>query len=183
MKRGTFKRQIAENIREIVFGLEDSLVSTLGAVTGIAVGSKSVYIVILSGLVLITAESVSMAAGSYLSSKSAIETERQIHAQGGKTFDHDWNPLRGGIVMGVFYIVGGFVPLLPYFFLNMQAALIVSVGLTAVSLFFVGLWASNYTKRSAIKSGLEMVSVSLTAALIGYLVGVAVSSYFGMGLQ
>ena len=36
MKKNTLKRQVAESIREIVFGLEDSLVSTLGAITGIA---------------------------------------------------------------------------------------------------------------------------------------------------
>ena len=180
MKKGTFKRQIAESIREIIFGLEDSLVSTLGALTGIAVGSGSTFIVILSGLVLIAAEGMSMTAGSYLSSKSSIDTERQIHKTDGKKFEHNGNPARAAVVMGVFYFAGGFIPLLPYFFTDVHAAILPSVALTAAALFLLGLWASHYTKRHPVKSGLEMMAVSLAAALVGYLIGQAVSWYFGV---
>lgn len=57
--------------REMVFGMEDGMVSTLGAITGIAFGTHSLYTVVLSGLVIVSVESISMAVGSYLSSKSA----------------------------------------------------------------------------------------------------------------
>lgn len=76
--------KLFEAIRELVFGLEDGLVSTLGAVAGIAAGTEDGRIVALSGLVLIAVEALSMAAGSYLSNKShremlekRIEDERQ----------------------------------------------------------------------------------------------------------
>lgn len=68
---------LAGAVREIVFGLEDSLVSTLGATAGVAVGSGDRYVVILAGFVLVAVEAVSMAAGSYLSTKSADEIGRQ----------------------------------------------------------------------------------------------------------
>ena len=73
-------------VEEIVFGVEDSLVSTLGALTGIAVGTQSSYVVLVSGLVLIAAESLSMTAGSYLSSKSEGEVWLNDHAD-------DWDTL------------------------------------------------------------------------------------------
>lgn len=57
-------------IRELVFGLEDGLVSTMGAVAGVAAGTGDARVVVLSGLVLIAVEALSMAAGSYLSNKS-----------------------------------------------------------------------------------------------------------------
>lgn len=57
-------------VREVVFGLEDGMVSTLGAITGIAVGSQHQGTVILAGFVIIAVESISMGIGSYLSSKS-----------------------------------------------------------------------------------------------------------------
>ena len=60
-------------VREVVFGLEDSLVSTLGVVVGIAVGTDSRYMVILSALIIIVVESLSMSAGTYLSSKAEME--------------------------------------------------------------------------------------------------------------
>lgn len=68
---------LAGAAREIVFGLEDSLVSTLGATAGVAVGSGDRYVVILAGLVLVVVEAISMAAGSYLSTKSAEEIGKE----------------------------------------------------------------------------------------------------------
>ncbi len=181
MKKRKLHRLIAESIREIVFGLEDSLVSTLGALTGIAIGSGSKFVVILAGLVLVAAESTSMAAGSYLSSKSASDTEREIH-KNKKRLVHSLKPVRAAFVMGFFYFIGGFVPLGPYFFMDVSTALWPSIILTAIVLFFIGVWASRYTKRPALKSGLEMMVVSLAAALIGYLIGRAVSWYFGVAV-
>jgi len=69
-----------------VFGVEDSLVSTLGVLTGVAAGTQSTYVVVLSGVVLIFAEGLSMAAGSYLSSKAEGEVWMQQHAD-------DWHSL------------------------------------------------------------------------------------------
>lgn len=158
---GRLRRAVRGSIREIVFGLEDSLVSTLGAVTGIAAGAQSTFIVILSGLVLIAVESASMAAGSYLSSEAAA----------------DRRPLRAAWVMGLCYILGGFVPLLPYVFLPIRLAYIPSIVLTALALLLVGVWRAEFTKHSRLRSGIEMVVVSLGAALIGYLIGRAVGVY------
>lgn len=173
-------RLIAESIREIVFGLEDSLVSTLGALTGIAVGTGSTFIVVLSGLVLLAAEGMSMAAGSYLSSKSAYEVEKQLHRTEGQKFNHASHPVRAALVMGISYFIGGMFPLAPYFFLPIHLALVVSIPATALVLFMVGAWSSLFTKRPATRSGLEMVIISLTAALIGYAIARGVSWYFGV---
>ncbi len=60
-------------IREVVFGMEDGMVSTLGSVTGIAVGSGNHSTVVLAGLVIIAVESISMGIGSYLSNRSEEE--------------------------------------------------------------------------------------------------------------
>ncbi|MBU0731653.1 VIT1/CCC1 transporter family protein [Patescibacteria group bacterium] len=57
-------------IREIIFGMQDGMVSTLGAITGIAVGSQDKFMVILSGIVIISVESISMGIGSYVANKS-----------------------------------------------------------------------------------------------------------------
>jgi vacuolar iron transporter family protein len=68
---------LLSRIRDLVFGLEDSLVSTLGVVIGMAAGTADRELVILSGLVLVAVEAVSMAAGSFLSSKSHREMLEQ----------------------------------------------------------------------------------------------------------
>ncbi len=61
---------IRSRLRDGVFGVQDGLISTLGALTGIAEGTRSPEAVMIAGLVIIVVESLSMAAGSYLSSKS-----------------------------------------------------------------------------------------------------------------
>ncbi|MFW0837918.1 MAG: VIT1/CCC1 transporter family protein [Candidatus Komeilibacteria bacterium] len=68
---------MANAIREVVFGMEDGMVSTLGAITGIAVGSHSSFMVLLSGLVIIMVESISMGVGSYLSNRSAHDIDKR----------------------------------------------------------------------------------------------------------
>lgn len=65
-------------LREVIFGLNDGMVSTLGSLVGIAIGSQNRSIVILSGFVIIVVESISMAAGTFLSSKSEKEAEKQV---------------------------------------------------------------------------------------------------------
>lgn len=68
-------------IREMVFGLEDGMVSTLGAITGIATSTNNHFFVVLSGSVIIAVESISMAVGSYLSNNSEQAIDDQIIAE------------------------------------------------------------------------------------------------------
>lgn len=60
-------------IRDIVFGMEDGLVSNLGLVLGVYAGSGEAIAVILAGLASMIAGAFSMSAGSYLSAKSQRE--------------------------------------------------------------------------------------------------------------
>jgi len=62
--------RFVQSLRDIVFGLEDGMVSTLGAITGIAIGSQNHFTVLLAGFVIITVESISMGIGSYISNRS-----------------------------------------------------------------------------------------------------------------
>lgn len=62
--------KISDSMREIVFGLEDGMVSTFGSITGIASATRDPFTTVLAGIVIIAVESISMAVGSYLSSKS-----------------------------------------------------------------------------------------------------------------
>ncbi|MBI5794442.1 VIT1/CCC1 transporter family protein [Candidatus Uhrbacteria bacterium] len=181
MEKKTLQHEIVDSMREIMFGLEDSLVSTLGTITGIAVGTNSQYIVILSGLVLIASEATSMAAGSYLSTKHAREAEILFHERNGlEMHPEPTHPLRAAAVMGIFYLLGGAVPLIFYFLLPVSSAIIPAIVVTALCLFAVGVWAASFTRTSKITSGIEMVLISLAAALIGYLIGDAVSAAFGV---
>ncbi len=175
-----FRHEVAESMREIVFGLEDSLVSTLGAVTGIAAGTGSTSVVILSGLVLVGVEALSMSAGSYLSSKSAMEAGAEVLKEEGVREKQtiETHPVRSAIVMAVFYLLGGLVPLIPYFYLTTDLAYGPSILLTGTCLFGVGAWSAHFSKKSPWRGGWQMVAISLGAAMLGFVIGRAVSAYY-----
>lgn len=168
------KNSVIESVREIVFGLEDSLVSTMGALTGIAIGTEDRSVIILSGLVILAVEATSMAAGSFLSTQTAELAEEKSN----KTVER--KSVKAAIVMVISYFFGGIVPLAPYIFLKPSTAIFPSIVFTILALAGVGVWASRYTKRSCLRSAGEMVVISLTAAAIGYLVGWLVSHYFSI---
>jgi predicted membrane protein (TIGR00267 family) len=71
------EKKSTSTFREMVFGMEDGMVSTLGAITGIAAATQNHSMIILAGMVIISVESISMAVGSYLSSKSARNIEER----------------------------------------------------------------------------------------------------------
>ena len=55
------------------------MISTLGALTGIAIGTQNQFVILLSGIVIVAVESLSMGVGSYISLKSVKEVnERQL---------------------------------------------------------------------------------------------------------
>jgi predicted membrane protein (TIGR00267 family) len=157
--------------REIIFGLEDGIVSTLGVVVGIAAGTDNRYLVILTALVLIIVESLSMAAGTYLSDKSELEI---AHASESAVFRRS---VSGSAYMFLSYIVGGLVSVFPFFFISPSRAIFPSVLLSVLFLFTIGFVKGHFAHRNKIISGLEMSLVSLSAAGIGFLIGKLASTF------
>ncbi len=210
-------------LREAVFGTQDGLISTLGALTGIAAGTQNKEAVVIAGFVIIVVESLSMAAGSYLSSKSQREYlerllkeeeeeiardpegERQeiwemyrvrgyadeeikiianrlmsnprllledmAHKELGISPEALEEPISNAVVMGMAYVAGGLIPVLPYLALPISTAMPISIGGTLLALFLFGGLKGRIVKQSWWRSGGEMLAVAGVAALAGFLIG------------
>ncbi len=63
----------ARSIREIIFGIEDGLITTLSVVLGVSGAVADRGIIIVAGIAALIAEAISMSAGAYLSTKSQRE--------------------------------------------------------------------------------------------------------------
>jgi len=78
----------------------------------------------------------------------------------------------------VMFSIGAVVPLLPFLFTSGGSAIVVSAGLSAVTLFAVGGAMTILTGRGVLRSGARMLGIGAVAAAITYgvgsLVGVAV---------
>ena len=223
---------LLSSIRELIFGLEDSLVSTLGVVVGIGAGTHDAKVVMLSGVVLVVVEALSMAAGSYISSKSHRQMLQQAIREEEYEIEHEpeaeteelrgmyrtrgfseneieilirrvtsdkklWleemmakelkinsadleEPSKNAVVMFLSYFAGGVVPIAPFAIFSVPVAMVAATGLTLVSLFLVGFVKGRALDHDGLKSGTEMVAVSASAALIGYLIGRAAGYFFGI---
>jgi len=90
-------------------------------------------------------------------------------------------PLQAALVMGLSFIVGALIPLLPYLILAGMKALYLSVALAAATLFSVGVFKGYLAGRSLLLSGMEFFFIAVGAALLGYLIGFIVR-YFVPGI-
>jgi VIT1/CCC1 family predicted Fe2+/Mn2+ transporter len=82
--RERWHRGGGSSIRELIFGINDGLVSTLSLVSGVAGADPGRGVILLAGVAGLLAGAISMAAGAYISSKSErevyeaeVERERQ----------------------------------------------------------------------------------------------------------
>lgn len=151
-------------LRNFIFGVEDSLVSTVGFVSGIAAASVDRTTLLLSGVVLVFVEAFSMGVGSTLSEESVQESRTRRGVRWGVS-------VTGGLVMFVSYILTGFLVLFPYVVSDVSKALPQSIALSLALLFLLGVVSAQMTKRPLASHGLRMLIVGGLAVALGIFVG------------
>jgi vacuolar iron transporter family protein len=106
-----------------------------------------------------------------------ITTNRDVWVAVMMAEEHGLSPsnrrdaLRSAVVVGVSAIVGSLIPILPFLYLSIKQSMIVSVLITALVLFFVGVYKARVTVGRPMRSGLEMAIIGTISALVGYAVG------------
>ena len=149
-------------LRNLVFGVEDGLVSTVGLLSGIAIAGVPRETIFLTGVVLIFVEAFSMAAGSFLSEASVEEMDGGV--------DDTRGSVAAGAVMFASYFVAGFIPLFPYLVFAVGQAFPLSVSCSVLALLLLGYWSGRKT-NSAWRKALRMALVGGLAILVGIFAG------------
>ena len=210
-------------IREVVFGMQDGLLTTLGVVTSVVGATSDSTTVLVAGFAEAVAGALAMAAGEYQASKAQqelhaaeiakerVELEEKpleehhelraifqreglsrpsaeavtdllgehpellfrthVEKELGLRVEEFQSPARNGLVMGLSFILSAMLPILPYLFLSVRLALGVSVGLTVLALFGIGVGKAAISHRNYWRSGFEVVAIGLAAAIVTYLIG------------
>ncbi len=81
------------------------------------------------------------------------------------------HPLKGALIMFGSFLVGGILPIIPFFFSSGFTPLIIAVGFSLTASFIVGAVKSRMANTSLIKGGIEMAGLGTGIALIGYGIG------------
>ncbi len=217
-------------LREVVFGAQDGLLSTVALVTSVAVAFETQTAVLVAGLAAALPGMLSMATGALLGSRAEQDVQRAeiereareletnpaeelaelvvLFQREGRTYreareladeisqDSDlWlktlvekelgisteetaNPVKDALVMGLAFIIGAAVPLVPHFFLTGGTAIGVSVGATLAGLFTLGLLKGRIVERSPILQGLEILGIGTLSAGVGYALGELIPRLF-----
>ena len=218
-------------LREVVFGAQDGLLSTVALVTSVAVAFESQTAVVVAGLAAALPGMLSMGTGALLGSRAERDVQRAeiereareldtnpaeelaelvvLFQREGMTYhearqmadeisqDRDlWlktlvekelgisteettNPVKDALVMGLAFITGAAIPLVPHFFLTGGTAIGVSVGATLAGLFSLGLLKGRLVERSPLLQGLEILGIGSLSAGVGYALGELIPRLFG----
>lgn len=151
-------------LRNFIFGVEDSLVSTVGLLAGVSASGVSGRPLLVTGLVLIIVEGLSMGIGSFLSEETTSEME-------GNKPDTKL-AIGGALIMLLSYCLAGLIPLLPYLVFLGSTAVIVSVASSLLGLATLGLCTALYYQRqNPWKHALRMFILGGLAVSAGMLVG------------
>jgi vacuolar iron transporter family protein len=86
------------------------------------------------------------------------------------------NPLKGAFVMFGSFLLGGILPILPYFvvkagLMSSIIAIAVAIAISIVSSFVVGAIKAHIAQMNLIKGGIEMAGLGTGIALVGYGIG------------
>ncbi|MBI3610145.1 MAG: VIT1/CCC1 transporter family protein [Nitrospirae bacterium] len=223
-----------ERIREVVFGMQDGLVSTVAVASSVMAATSHRPIVFVAGLTSALAGMISMGTGSYLSSKAekelhAAEIEKEakelesnpeeemaelieLYRQDGLTMEEAermaeriasdrklWlktlvekelglsletlaDPTKDALTMGVSFLLGAIVPLIPYLFIGTSPVIWVSIAVTVAALFVVGLIKARVIGRNPLRAGIEVMVIGTGSGLLGYLIGTVFPRMFGLAM-
>jgi VIT1/CCC1 family predicted Fe2+/Mn2+ transporter len=87
-------------------------------------------------------------------------------------------PLKAAMVMGLSFMIGALLPIVPYFLLEGWGALYLSIALSALTLFGVGAFKGKLAAQSQFGSGLQFFVIAVSAAGLGFAIGLVVQYFF-----
>ena len=151
-------------VRNFIFGAEDSLVSTVGLLVGVASAGMAQKEIIVSGIVLICVEAFSMSVGSFLSERTTEESSPDYRQQ-------ESNSLLAAVIMFASYFACGLIPLFPYLIIGVDRAFWLSITASLFALFVLGFISAKILKTKVLKSALRMMIIGGFAIGLGIIVG------------
>lgn len=152
-----------EYLRSSIFGLEDALVSTTGAIVGISAATADTKFVLLAAIIIVTVEAIAMGVGQFLSEETLYEAEGIKTAEG--------SAIASAAVMLVSYFFAGLIPIAPIVLLPYPTSIIMSTILAFAGLFIIGYIKGRIVNISPIKSALKIMTLGGIATIVGVTVG------------
>ena len=161
-------------LREILMGAQDNLTNVMAVMLGVAIGAGRADLVALAGVSAAVAESVSMGGVLYSSTRAEAghdRLERAVSPPSVPPRIGALSPARSGLVTGVAALLGGLVPLVPFIFLPLAAAVAAALTISVGALFALGSVTGRLSGQTWWRDGIRLVMVAGLAAVAAAIVG------------
>jgi VIT1/CCC1 family predicted Fe2+/Mn2+ transporter len=177
------RRVNPDTVRNVFLGLNDGLVEILGAVSGFFAAFGRPDAVLAGGVTVAVAGALSMAAGAYVAGSSeaevrATEEERRRFLGEGAGREASESPLAAALVVGLGYVAGALVPVLPVLFgATGMLPTVVAAGLTVVVVSAIVAFLSGMDVRRRMALNLLITAI---AVAVTYSIGLLAKSLWGI---
>jgi len=151
----------------MVLGLNDALVELTGTIAGLTFVLMNTTLIAMAGIITGIAATLSMAASNYLAERA----------------DGNPNALKASFYTGIAYLVTVVFLVLPYLLFpqNMFVpALICMIAIVVFLVFIFNFYIAVVKSESFWPKFLEMATISLSVALISFLIGLGAKMCFGI---
>lgn len=180
------KRKVnPERIRSIFLGFNDGLVEILGAVSGFFAAFTNTSSVLIAGSTVAVAGSLSMAAGSYVASSSEkevkkLERSREQFLGSSRKIDIGEKSLNSAFIVGISYIIGAIIPMLPVIFGSSSIlASVITAGSMIILVSLILAFLSGMDVKRRILINLVIIAA---AVFVTYTIGIVARDIWGISI-
>lgn len=154
-------------IGAMVLGLNDALVELTGAIAGVTFALANTRLVALTGIITGVSATFSMAASNYLAERA----------------DNNPKALKSSIYTGMAYLVTVALLVLPYLLFPVHlyvAAFAVMIATVILIIMFFNYYISVAKEEPFFKNFATMAGISLTVAVVSYIIGLLAKNLLGI---
>lgn len=113
-----------------------------------------------------------------IADRVALQVEsKEIYSIGeevGLTSEESWPPTKAALFTGLSFAIVSLIPILPFTFMEVNPAVITAAIASIVCLFIVGASKAIFSRRSWIRSGMEMMAIGALASVVTYAIGLLI---------
>ncbi len=154
-------------VGSMVLGLNDALVELTGTLAGLTFALRDSKLIALSGLITGISATLSMMSSEYLSSRS----------------DGAKHPFKSAGYTGIMYVVAVALMTLPYILLSNYILALGVLLVTVILIILVFTYYVSVAKDLPFKKRFfEMVTISMSVALVSFLIGMVVKQFLGISV-
>jgi VIT1/CCC1 family predicted Fe2+/Mn2+ transporter len=92
----------------------------------------------------------------------------------GLTSEESWPPTKAALFTGLSFAIVSLIPILPFAFMQVNPAVITAAIASIACLFVVGASKAIFSRKSWVRSGIEMMAVGALASVVTYAIGLVI---------